>query len=216
MHGNARSSPLGRLGMVLRVIEEGEPVARVARGMGLSRQCVSKWVRRYREEGEAGLEDRSSRPRCSPMRTSPEVEELVLRARRRLRAGPARLSAFTGVPERTISRILRRHGDVASVGMRPADPANRSKPLPGRWCGMNGNGLVSCCIWTLRSFLPYPPAGDGRYTAGATPPPAERDGPLCTPSWTTTPASPTPKRYQTRKEPPSPRSPPAPSTTSTN
>ena len=31
MHGNARSSPLGRLGMVLRVIEEGEPVAQVAR-----------------------------------------------------------------------------------------------------------------------------------------------------------------------------------------
>ena len=110
MHGNARSSPLGRLGMVLRVIEEGEPVAQVARGMGMSRQCVSKWVRRYREEGEAGLEDRSSRPKCSPMRTSPAVEEQVLRARRRLRAGPARLSAFTGVPERTISHILRRHG----------------------------------------------------------------------------------------------------------
>ncbi len=110
MHGNARSSPLGRLGMVLRVIEEGEPVARVARGMGMSRQCVSKWVRRYREEGEAGLEDRSSRPRCSPMRTSREVEELVLRARRLLRAGLARLSVFTGVPERTISRILRRRG----------------------------------------------------------------------------------------------------------
>ena len=63
MHGNARSSPLGRLGMVLRV-KEGEPVAR---GVGVSRQCVSKWVRRYREEGRAGLEDRSSRPRCSPM-----------------------------------------------------------------------------------------------------------------------------------------------------
>ena len=62
MHGNARSSPLGRLGMVLRV-KEGEPVAR---GVGVSRQCVSKWVRRYREEGRAGLEDRSSRPRCSP------------------------------------------------------------------------------------------------------------------------------------------------------
>ena len=74
MHGNARSSPLGRLGMVLRVIEEGEPVAQVARRVGLSRQCVSKWACRYREEGEAGLEDRSSRPRCSLMRTSPAVE----------------------------------------------------------------------------------------------------------------------------------------------
>ena len=28
MHGNARSSPLGRLGMVLRLIEGDEPVAR--------------------------------------------------------------------------------------------------------------------------------------------------------------------------------------------
>ena len=27
-----------------------------------------KWVRRYQEESKAGLEDRSSRPRCSPMR----------------------------------------------------------------------------------------------------------------------------------------------------
>ncbi len=67
------------LGMMLLVIG-GEPVARVARGMGMSRQCVSKWVRRYREEGRAGLEDRSSRPRCSPMRTSREVEEQVLRS----------------------------------------------------------------------------------------------------------------------------------------
>ena len=96
MHGNARSSPLGRLGMVLRVIEEGEPVAQVSRGMSMSRQCVSKWVRRYREEGQAGVEDRSSRPRCSPMRTSPAVEERVLRAWRLLRAGPGRLSVFTG------------------------------------------------------------------------------------------------------------------------
>ena len=44
------------------------------------------------------------------MRTRPEVEELVLRARRVLRAGPGRFSGLTGVPERTISRILRRHG----------------------------------------------------------------------------------------------------------
>ena len=88
-----RSSPLGRLGMVLRVIEEGEPVAQVARGMGMSRQCVFKWVRRYRKEGQAGLEDRSSRPHCSPMRTNPAVEERVLRARRVLQAPMRKIAA---------------------------------------------------------------------------------------------------------------------------
>ena len=54
----------------------------------MSQQCVSKWVRRYREEGQAGLEDRSSRPRCSPTRTNPAVEERVLRAPMRKIAAP--------------------------------------------------------------------------------------------------------------------------------
>ena len=71
----------------------------------MSRQCVSKWVRRYREEGKPVLEDRSSRPRCSPMRTSPAVEGRVLRARRLLRTGRARLSVFTGVPEHGMLRL---------------------------------------------------------------------------------------------------------------
>ena len=93
MHGNARSSLLG---MVLLVIG-GEPVARVARGMGMSRQCVSKWVRRYREEGRAGLEDRSSRPRCSPMRTSREVEEQVLRS-----VASVGMRLLTGEPLKTL------------------------------------------------------------------------------------------------------------------
>ena len=35
---------------------------------------VRKWVRRFLEEGEAGLVDRSSRPRRSPGRVSPAVE----------------------------------------------------------------------------------------------------------------------------------------------
>jgi len=44
-----------------------------------------------------------------PTKTTPEREATVLAARGRLRFGPARLSAETGVPARTISRILVRH-----------------------------------------------------------------------------------------------------------
>ena len=77
--------------------------------MGVSRQCAHRWVARFDAEGDAGLEDRSSRPHSSPTRTSADVEQQVVAARNRLRVGPDRLSDEVGVPARTISRILRRH-----------------------------------------------------------------------------------------------------------
>jgi transposase InsO family protein len=78
--------------------------------MGVSRQCAHRWVKRFDEEGLAGLEDRSSRPHRSPSATSPRRVERVLKVRRKERCGPAALARLTGVPERTATRILRRHG----------------------------------------------------------------------------------------------------------
>jgi transposase InsO family protein len=77
--------------------------------MGVSRQCAHRWVARFAAEGEAGLKDRTSRPHSSPTRTSPEIEQRVLEARREHRRGQDWLGPDIGVPARTISRILRRH-----------------------------------------------------------------------------------------------------------
>jgi transposase InsO family protein len=77
--------------------------------MGVSRQCAHRWVARFAAEGEAGLKDRTSRPHSSPRRTSPEIEQRVLEARREHRRGQDWLGPDIGVPARTISRILRRH-----------------------------------------------------------------------------------------------------------
>jgi transposase InsO family protein len=81
----------------------------VAKEMGLSRQAAYRWVARFDAEGWSGLHDRSSRPRSTPHRTSVAVEEGVLAARDELRAGRDRIAAVTGVPARTVSRILARH-----------------------------------------------------------------------------------------------------------
>ena len=108
-HVNARLTVHGRALLIERVIGDRRPVAHVARELGISRQCAHRWVRRYRAEGAKGLIDRSSRPHRSPTRTSPDREQAVLEARARVRFGPARLAAQTGVPARTISRILNRH-----------------------------------------------------------------------------------------------------------
>jgi len=78
--------------------------------MGVSRKCVKTWIDRFAAEGEAGLVTRSSRPHSMPTRTSLEVEQKVLAARAEGREGPDVLGPKIGVPPRTVSRILRRHG----------------------------------------------------------------------------------------------------------
>jgi transposase InsO family protein len=108
-HANARLNFHGRCLLVSRVIDDGRPVAHVAKELGISRQCAHRWVNRFRAEGPSGLIDRSSRPHHCPRRTSNELQEAVLVARAELRAGPARISQATGVPARTVSRILTRH-----------------------------------------------------------------------------------------------------------
>ena len=105
-----RLHPYGRWLIIERVLGDRRPVAHVAKELGVSRQTAHRWVRRFRSEGIEGLSDRSSRPLSMPLRTSPEREAEVLAARDRLRQGPLRIAEETGVPARTVSRILSRHG----------------------------------------------------------------------------------------------------------
>lgn len=109
-HANARLTPRGRLLLVTRVLADGRPVAHVAKELGVSRQCAHRWVARYRAEGPNGLCDRSSRPHRLARQSSARLEQQVVATRRALRCGPIGISAATGVPARTVSRILNRHG----------------------------------------------------------------------------------------------------------
>ncbi len=108
-HRNARLTVHGRRILVERVLA-GRPVAHVAAEMGISRPTAHKWLRRWRFEGEAGLHDRSSRPRTTPHRTSATVEARVCQLRTSRKLGPARIGPILGLPASTIHRILARHG----------------------------------------------------------------------------------------------------------
>ena len=109
-HRRARLTPFGRLLLVQRVEEEGWTIARAAEAAGVSRATTSKWLRRYREEGLPGLEDRSSAPRRCPHALPPGAVRKILRARRRLGVGPHRLAPHLGHPRSTVYAVLRRHG----------------------------------------------------------------------------------------------------------
>ena len=118
-HRNARLTVHGRRLLVQRVRDEGQAVAHVAKAMGISRQCAHRWVARFDAEGDAGLEDRSSRPHATPTRVSPEMEQRVLQARLEHRRGQDWIGPELGLAPRTVSAILRRH-DVPHL--RECDP----------------------------------------------------------------------------------------------
>jgi transposase InsO family protein len=108
-HANTRLTPHGRALLVERVIVDGRPVSHVAKELGISRQCAHRWINRHRAEGAAGLTNRSSRPRTCPRKTSSRREAAVVVARLLDRDGPLRIADTTGVPARTVSRILARY-----------------------------------------------------------------------------------------------------------
>jgi len=110
MHRKAKLTVFGRRLLVDRIELEGWPIAHAAAMTGVSRQTATKWVRRYRAEGLAGLEDRSSRPHRSPRRLAPEQVAAILAARHELGVGPHRLAPLVGSPRSTITDVLRRHG----------------------------------------------------------------------------------------------------------
>lgn len=109
-HRRAKLTVFGRQLLVDRIDCDRWTIARAAEAAGVSRQTASKWVRRYRADGPAGLEDVSSRPRRSPRALAQESVAAILIARHELNYGPHRLAPVVGVPRSTIGDVLRRHG----------------------------------------------------------------------------------------------------------
>lgn len=88
----------------VHLVRAGEhAVSAASRAFSISRKTAYKWLGRYEREGEAGLVDRSRRPRGSPRRSSPEIEVAVCQLRQ---AHPA----WGG---RKIHHVLRRQGLVS-------------------------------------------------------------------------------------------------------
>src|SRR5882762_2489895 len=86
---------------------------------GISRKTGYKWLQRYQESGATGLADRSRRPRHSPGRTDPAVEQQVLAIRDQYGWGARKIKwclqrdEQTALARSTAHSILQRHGRVA-------------------------------------------------------------------------------------------------------
>jgi transposase InsO family protein len=132
LHANAKLTPASRLLLCQRIEVEGRSITQAADAAGVSERTARKWLARYRAEGEAGLSDRSSRPRQIPRLTAPERLRAVI-GLRRLRMTGDEIAACLSMAPRTVSRILAREGMGRLRSLDPTEPANRYEtPRPGQ------------------------------------------------------------------------------------
>lgn len=131
IHKNARLTPHSRGELVRRVLVERQTPRAVATAFGVCSKTVDKWVERFQAEGEAGLQDRSSRPhrlRCPTPQESVERIEMLRRERR-----PAsHIAKEVGVSPATVSRVLSRLGLNKLKALDPPTPVRRyERETPG-------------------------------------------------------------------------------------
>src|SRR5262245_11123624 len=70
-----------RMEFIVR-LERGERVTDLCREYGISRKTGEKFKKRYRDQGLAGLQDRSRAPGLIPHKTPPELVEVIIAHRR--------------------------------------------------------------------------------------------------------------------------------------
>jgi len=127
LHANAALSFRQRERMVSRVVEQGWSITKAAEAAEVSDRTCSKWIARYRAEGQAGLVDRSSAPAVVANRTEEHTIQAIA-ALRRLRFTGPEIAEVLDRPLSTVSGILQRigMGRLGRLGLEPAERYERS------------------------------------------------------------------------------------------
>ena len=107
-----------RVRFVVAASRREKSVTELCREFEISRPTGYLWLKRYEEQGIAGLQEESRRPRYIPRRTSPGIEQRVVELRKRWPDWGARklrrVLEEEGIelPASTVHRIVQRHGLV--------------------------------------------------------------------------------------------------------
>jgi transposase InsO family protein len=124
LHGNARTCPKSRKLLVERIESRTWSLTEAAAAAGVSERTAWRWLRRWRDEGELGLLDRSSRPHHSPTKLAQRKVEAIEKLRR-LRMTAAQIAEVLGLALSTVSRWLKRIGLGKRSRLEPPEPPNR-------------------------------------------------------------------------------------------
>lgn len=136
-----------RRGLARLVLEEGASISEASRLYSVSRPTSRRWVQRARDEGLAGIRERSRRPISSPERTERGIELELLEAKAsRPYWGAKKLLAWRwpeGAPIalRTANRILIRNGLIGAPEHSREPTARFERGAPNELWQMDFKGL---------------------------------------------------------------------------
>ncbi len=118
LYKHARLTPRGRALLVQRMLN-GLRVEEAAQAAGVSMRTAYKWLKRFREEGEIGLMDRSSRPHSCPRATAVALVEQLIELRRS-RKTYRQIAQILGLAISTVARRLKQAGFHRLAELEPA------------------------------------------------------------------------------------------------
>jgi transposase len=124
-HQNARTTPLGRAVMVRRVLEDGWSVAAAADAFEVSVRTVRKWLARFRSEGHAGLQNRSSAPHLVANKLPAPWLEMAVRLRCESRMTGEQIGARLQLARSTVAGHFTRLSLGRRAALEPRPPARR-------------------------------------------------------------------------------------------
>ena len=133
-HPNAALTPRARLRLARLVVEQGWPVAEAAKMFMVAEKTARKWARRYRDEGAAGMADRSSRPHHIPTKTPDTMVRRIVALRWRHRLGPVQIAGRLDIPASTVHAVLVRCrlNRLSRIDRTTGEPLRRYEhPHPG-------------------------------------------------------------------------------------
>lgn len=107
-HANAALTPRHRLRLARLIVEECWPTSRAAEFFNVSWRTADKWAKRYRAEGPAGMNDRSSARHTQHAKTPQPVVRKIVHLRCKQRLGPVSIAAKLGMPASTVHAVLTR------------------------------------------------------------------------------------------------------------
>jgi transposase InsO family protein len=88
------------------IVEHGWSPARAAERYDVSWRTANKWADRYRDEGPAGMFDRSSAPHRQPNKTPAPVVRKIVHLRCKQRLGPVEIADRLDMPSSTVHAVL--------------------------------------------------------------------------------------------------------------
>src|SRR5690242_7330308 len=128
-HADAALTPRRRLRLARLVAGDGWPPSRAAEFFSVPWRTAATWAQRYRDEGTAVTDDRSSARYTKHAKSPAPIVCRIVRLRWKQRLGPVPIAAKLQMPASTVQAVLvrRRSGCMTPRRTRPRRPQTNGR-----------------------------------------------------------------------------------------